>query len=858
MISPLTIAQAAAVQAGGLRDWIPWGVAGLFGAVAIAAALRRPRPVPPPVVVPSRAPATGEAVEDLSLKTLMLESSAGKLEQSLAQGLDDAGRIIWTTQAWSDFVEDNRLDARLARVGENFLDIVKDPSSPLGEPGLAGWRALGATLDGSGHSLRFEYTLVSEAVHAPMMLSAVRCPDGPRWVTVVTHTPVQDRLRIGSLLRESERRYRLLFRFSPLPMMVVSQEDGAILAANVAAGELMLMEPGSLEGRPFGRFAEASLNGQASPLIPGGALPGRAQLRRSDGAMVQVELLSAGLVFEGSPAQLIVLRDLSAQLLAERSAKMRERMLAAVAGAGELLVKEADWLQGARSSLPLLCGAAQASRVLVYRISGEPGVCPEMVCGYPKTADERDVSEAVAKAVTEASRALLRSGKGVESERLRTGDKQPGEFISAAPVTADGSVWGFVALVREEGSRGFGPPEHDALRSYAGTLGAAVRRTQIQEALRRSDDQARHAQKLEALGQLAEGISHDFNNLLTAIQGYITLAKGSLPQHHPATHSLEQVEAAAIQAGGVASSLLTFARRNKGDRRLVSQSAILDPALRLVRRTLPAGISLEVSAQEQPESWLLCDPGQIQQVMVALALNARDAMPGGGVVGVKTGLTRDADGKEWLEIAVRDTGVGMSPEVLRRAFEPFFTTKPRSMATGLGLSIAHSIIHQHGGSLEAESQESKGSTFVIRLPTAPVPEARAFTEVKPSPVQVGNALVVEDHQLVGALVSTALASMGYSPVQVSTAAEADAELANPQSVLVVDIQLPDANGIEWVRTVRRRGFRTPVLFMSGKSEIEVDGPELGPAAVLRKPFQIGELNRLLRGLVDPTYSEVDL
>ncbi len=845
----LLTADAVASQNTG---WVPWAIAAASAAAATVAVLTRPQPLPPPPL--SRPPADDPTtLEDLSLKTLMLESSTGRIEQTLAQVIDSSGKIVYFTPAWAEFVEDTELDPRLALLGEDLPSLLSDPAGLLGDAAILATRSLSDVLHRKSPSLRIDYRVSTASMSAAIVLSIVRCGDAPDALTVVTHTPATDRLRLNTLLRESERRYRLLFRLSPLPMLVVSASDGIILAANEAAGELLLSEPDAIEGRALSTLMAA--HSRSATPTPA-ALPSTTTLRRSDGAPVTTELHHANLGFEGSPARLIVLRDVSAQVVAQQAARLRECMLAAVARAGEWLVQESDWHAGLRSTLPELARASLASRVLVYQTVDLPA--PQPISSHHETPPHSSLDDSIAKALSGDLLTTLKSGHGAENTRIELASGLHCATAAIAPVMVGDMLWGFIALVRDEDSRPFGAAENDSLRSFAGMLGSTIRRNQIQDALRRADDQARHTQKLEALGQLAEGISHDFNNLLTAIHGYITLAKGSLPFGHPATHSLEQVESAATQAGGMANSLLTFARRSKGDRKLMPLATILEPAIRLVRRTMPANITIESSCEDAANSWVTGDPGQIQQVIVAIALNAKDAMPHGGLLRFRTGSATGRDGQPWATISIEDNGIGMPPEVLRRAFEPFFTTKPRSEATGLGLSIAHSIINQHGGTIDAESSPGAGSTFLIRLPasTPPRPEP-ALNEPKAAPMYMGTALVVEDHQLVGALVSTALASMGYSPAQVLTVAEGDAELVNRPAVLVVDIQLPDANGIEWVRSLRAKGLTTPVLFISGRSDEEIDDPALSPAMILHKPFQIGELTRLLGDLLRDNRVEVD-
>ena len=245
---------------------------------------------------------------------------------------------------------------------------------------------------------------------------------------------------------------------------------------------------------------------------------------------------------------------------------------------------------------------------------------------------------------------------------------------------------------------------------------------------RQLEDQLRQAQKMEAVGTLASGIAHDFNNLLTAIYGYTELAKTFLPGDSPAVESLNMVEQAARQASGVTRSLLTFSRKAPGHKQVLNLTVVINDTVRLLRHVLPASIEVEQIIPPGFDGWVNADAMQLQQVLMNLAVNARDAMPDGGRLGISlhhepatpaagsAGPAGAADGSAVL--VVEDSGIGMSEETQARIFDPFFTTKPRGQGTGLGMAIIHGIITNHGGTIHVDSKEGRGTRVTVTLPRA--------------------------------------------------------------------------------------------------------------------------------------------
>jgi two-component system cell cycle sensor histidine kinase/response regulator CckA len=361
---------------------------------------------------------------------------------------------------------------------------------------------------------------------------------------------------------------------------------------------------------------------------------------------------------------------------------------------------------------------------------------------------------------------------------------------------------------------------------------------------KRLEDDLRQAQKLQAVGQLASGVAHDFNNLLTAIFGYTSLARRTLAPSHPANRSLERVDEAARQASGVTKALLTFSRHAPGEKRPVRLVHVVEEAVRLLRRTLPASVKLETDMATVAEAWVDADPTQLQQVVLNLAINARDAMPDGGRL--RIALEPGGSHPGTVRLIVSDTGTGMTPEVESHIFEPFFTTKPPEKGTGLGLPIVHGIVKEHDGTITVRTAPSRGSTFTVELPRVPVPQPSDGPARKMDhPQGRGECiLLVEDHTYVRELLASTLAGAGYEVVQAGTGGEIAGILtavAPRVRLIVLDHGLPDGPGEQWLDRVRTAGHDLPAVVLVGEAGVEVTRPGGPPTIVVRKPFQVSDL-----------------
>ena len=377
------------------------------------------------------------------------------------------------------------------------------------------------------------------------------------------------------------------------------------------------------------------------------------------------------------------------------------------------------------------------------------------------------------------------------------------------------------------------------------------------------EEQLRHAQKLEAIGRLAGGVAHDLNNALTAIAGYAELALNALTTDTRVYADVQEIRRAAERAASVTRQLLAFGRKQLLEPRLFDINETVDNVARLLGRLLGGGIRLEMTLDRSLPD-IHADPGQIEQAIVNLAVNARDAMPHGGALTLATSLEHiggqapDADTLppgSYVTLSVSDTGHGMTPETQAKMFEPFFTTKPIGKGTGLGLSMVWGTVRQSGGSIFVDSEPDRGTTFRLYFPAArarsaapPEPAAR----MAPPQAAATTLLVVEDEDAVRALVATTLAHEGYRVLQASSAEEA-LGLADVSSIdlLLTDAVMPGTSGIELARSLLTQRPHLPVVVMSGFTE-DVVAPAGLPSAVsvLQKPFSPSELRVRIRETLD--------
>lgn len=299
------------------------------------------------------------------------------------------------------------------------------------------------------------------------------------------------------------------------------------------------------------------------------------------------------------------------------------------------------------------------------------------------------------------------------------------EFLAAqdilsllvVPIMVDGAWWGFMGFDDCFSGRDWAPGEVDALTAAAGALAAAIYREQAEEALRRQAEQLESARRLEAIGKLAGGIAHDFNNLLFVMRGHTELLVDRLGPDDPLREDAEGVALAIERATKLTSQLLAFGRRQLLAPTRVELNQVVRGLHGMLRRLTPAAVELRLALDPDP-LWILVDEGQLEQVVVNLVTNARDALPRGGTITIGSGAEPGPGGRRRVLLTVADDGIGMDETTRARVFEPFFTTKSQGRGSGLGLSTVHGIVGQSGGTIQCDSEPGRGTRFRIALTEA--------------------------------------------------------------------------------------------------------------------------------------------
>jgi two-component system cell cycle sensor histidine kinase/response regulator CckA len=389
-------------------------------------------------------------------------------------------------------------------------------------------------------------------------------------------------------------------------------------------------------------------------------------------------------------------------------------------------------------------------------------------------------------------------------------------------------------------------------------------RKRDEENLREQESKLRQAQKMEAIGLLAGGIAHDFNNLLTIILGYTQQILASAGKRSRLKEDAEEVRKAASHAADLVAQLLTFARKHPGSVESLDLNAIVTDTVRLLRRLIGSNIKLETILAEGA-GLISADRRNIEQILMNLVTNARDAMPQGGKITIETvnvdisqnGAVPigDASPGRYVGLYVRDTGQGMDEETAARIFEPFFTTKEGGKGTGLGLSTVYGVVKQSGGHIQVASKPGQGTSFKILFPRFEV-EISAPHAIGPIVEGLGGVetvLVAEDDDSVRGLVVQVLRSEGYRVLYARDGFKA-MELAGPEGgkvdLLLTDVMMPGIRGPELARILLGRNPRIKVLFMSGYEQGSEDRPVGGELGFLAKPFSPEELAQKVRDLLD--------
>jgi PAS domain S-box-containing protein len=661
---------------------------------------------------------------------------------------------------------------------------------------------------------------------------------------------------------DDARTFRALFETAPDAMLVVDTQ-GRIVLANAQTEKMFGIARSALLGQPVEtliperyreghvRYREAYVEQpNPRPMGAGLALYGR----RADGSEFPVEVALSPIETDGRRLFAASVRDVS-ELERTRQMALRSRYSSYVArfGIQALAQPEFDALIGAAA--PLVAEAMQADAAVVFRVTHDrkelrcassAGIGPEVAAGIRVPNDSSylpgyvvaqrapvvvpDIATETRFAILEVFGQLgLRSAVGV-------------------PLFGSGGDAVGVLTARTRAPRRWNEDDVHFLQAIANVVAAAMERAVTEERLL-------HAQRLEALGQLTGGVAHDFNNLLMVIGGNLQMLEESAAGR-PAELELARQAMSATERGAMLTrKLLAFARKQPLNPQPFDLNQLVGDIRDLLRRTLGEAVTVR-TVLDPGLPVLVADPAQVETALLNLALNARDAMPEGGLLTLQTHRVRLGDGDlgpvaelrpgEYAVLSVTDTGCGMPPEVAARAFEPFFTTKAPGKGNGLGLSMVYGFARQSGGTARLYSEPGRGTTARIYLPLPEQAQRTTHAEARQSlPTGTGTVLVVEDDPAVRAVAVAFLGRLGYRVLEAADAESAlrllrgDAEV----DLLFTDLVLPGMDGIALASEARLQRPSLAVLYVTGfASGSLIQRLPPGEAAnVLSKPYRREEL-----------------
>ena len=630
---------------------------------------------------------------------------------------------------------------------------------------------------------------------------------------------------------ENEERYRHVLERFPETISVLS--DGKIVYVNPAGVKMFgasspeeLLGKSALdlvhpESRELGekRLRDLFEKGKDTPLD-------EAKFLRLDGTAVDVEVCSIPTVYHGRPAVLGFIKDITERKRAEEALRSSSETLLALVNSSPLAIVTFDPDGNIRMWNPA------AERMFGWK-AGEVVGRPHPIVPADKQAEFREFRE-------------FAMGGGMFTGRELRRIRKDGSYIDISVSTAP--------LLNASGS----------ITSVMSIITDISERKRAEEALRLSEEQLRQAQKMEAVGRLAGGIAHDFNNLLMAITGYSELLLERVGDNEPMWREIDEIRKAGARAASLTRQLLAFSRRQVLQPKMLDLNGVVVSVERMLRRLIGEDVELVTSLGEELGK-VKADPGQLEQVIMNLAINSRDAMPGGGKLVLRT-ANMDAGEEDavrpvevpagkWVVLSVSDTGTGMSDDVKAHLFEPFFTTKEKG--TGLGLATVYGIVRQSGGHIRVDSEPGRGTTMEIYLPClAGATDTHTETSA-PSDYAGGKEtiLVAEDEDMVRELVREILQRGGYTVLEARNGEEALAVATrhpNPIHLVVTDMVMPRMGGYELAERLVPLRPEMKVLFMSGYTEkVSLHHRILNrQAAFLQKPFGPGTLSAKVREVLD--------
>ena len=677
-----------------------------------------------------------------------------------------------------------------------------------------------------------------------------------------------------SNVRRSEEKYRRLFDSASDAILIVDYETGVVLEANARGVDLFGIPPKRLafipesslfppgEGQHYAKIFRAGLSSGESHSV-------QLKIRRADGRSVEVDV-SVRLIELDSPRRLVILavfhdsselKRLNRALLALSRCN---RELVRAANEAELLERVCQIIVNTGGYRLTWVGFPEQGKTKSVRVAAQFGDTG----GYLSSAhlfwaDRPEDRGPVGAAIGTGEICIIHNTLKDSRFASWAGRAAEEKFLSviALPLSDDLGVIGCLAIYSEEEDV-FDAEEVTLLRELATNLAYGISTLRIRSEHERSqaevyslEEQLRQAQKMESLGQLAGGVAHDFNNLLTVIRGYAELALPAKPGDDGLRRKLTEIMKGSDRAQALVSQLLAFSRKQILKPSVLDLNHVVIEISNLLPRLIGEDIHIDVRSDQQLRR-IMADPNQLQQVLLNLAVNARDAMPAGGTLCFQTEnaalpvASKFEKITEGVLLTVSDTGSGIPPELLARIFEPFFTTKERGKGTGLGLAMVYGTVSQSGGQIEVDSAPGKGTTFKIYFPAtdelmSPCP---IENRVLPRIPAYGTILLVEDEPSLRELISDYLGIAGFTMITATNGADGLAKAKShkgPIHLVISDVIMPVMGGREMADQLKLSHPATPILFMSGYMDDAAARRSVSEHRdhYLEKPFELNSLAR---------------
>jgi len=636
-------------------------------------------------------------------------------------------------------------------------------------------------------------------------------------------TDLEEVISAEATLRESEQRYRELLELAPVGIAVYS--EGKIVFINPAGARLLgSSSEGLLAGKPITEFIHPdgleAAQSRMRRMMAGepGLYPAEDVFLKLDGTPINVELISASLLYKGKPAAQVIITDITKRKQGEAE---RERLMGAIEQAGEIVI------------------ITDPGGVIQY-------VNPafENVTGYTR-------EEAV----------------GRNPRMLKSGEQDQAFYQELWQIISSGRTWrGTLVNKRKDGKNYTEDATITPVCDAGGRIVSYVAVKRDISAQRLMEDRLRQAQKMETVGQLAGGVAHDFNNMLQVIITYVEMSLAKADPGQPLHKYLMEIRRAAQRSAEITGQLLAFARKQNVSPKILDLNDSVASAQKMIQRLI--GEDIDLASTPGHNLWKVkIDPAQLDQILANLAVNARDAIGGVGKLTIGTEkVTFDKEycatnpgflPGEYLLLAVSDDGGGMDKETLSHIFEPFFTTKMPGKGTGLGLATVYGIVKQNNGFINVYSEPGEGTTFKVYLPRAEGAAAAERVEVEEAAPRGGmeTVLVVEDEAAILELARESLEQLGYTVLVAKSPEEAmrrSEEQAGPIQLLITDVVMPQMNGRQ---LAERMGAARPglkCLYMSGYTAdiIAHRGVLEEGVRFIAKPFSLRVLAEKVREVLD--------